>query len=153
MKHDPFTLRVAFDNKGKARGELYLDDGETFSHERGQFIWREFTAESKGSAITVSSRDLAAEKPGEAVDGVALTSYDGSNAFARDVQDVRVERIVLLGLKSTPASVTRKSDGKKLEWSFSAGLDATAKSDGAATVLTIKDPGTQIANDWEIIIA
>src|SRR3954453_8534082 len=44
MRHDPFTLRIALDKNGKARGELYLDDGETFAHWDGEIVWREFTA-------------------------------------------------------------------------------------------------------------
>ncbi|KAG2741021.1 glycoside hydrolase family 31 protein [Suillus brevipes Sb2] len=35
MKHDPFTLHVALDTSGNARGELYLDDGETYGCGRG----------------------------------------------------------------------------------------------------------------------
>lgn len=156
MKHDPFTLRIALDTKGTARGELYLDDGETFSHQQGQFVWREFSAEARGSSggLSMASRDLGAQKPGEAVDGgVALRAYDGRNEFARSVGDVRVEKVVVLGLRSTPASVSRRSDGKKLEWTFGAGLDAAAKKEGGASVLVIKDPGVKITDDWEIVIA
>jgi alpha 1,3-glucosidase len=39
---DPFTLIVAADSDGKAEGELYIDDGETFDWSRGGFVHRKF---------------------------------------------------------------------------------------------------------------
>ncbi|KAJ7840497.1 glycosyl hydrolases family 31-domain-containing protein [Mycena olivaceomarginata] len=51
MKLDPFTLRVALSKAGSARGELHLDDGVTHSHEKGQFVWREFAAQTTKKTI------------------------------------------------------------------------------------------------------
>ena len=59
MKKDPFTLRVALDKAGNARGELYLDDGVTFSHQQGHIVWREFKSEKQGKGFKISSHDLA----------------------------------------------------------------------------------------------
>ena len=101
MKLDPFTLRIALDKKGSAQGELYLDDRETFSHQDGQIVWREFVAEKpdrKDKILHVSSRDLAQEKLGEAVDGVSLKSISSSNIFSKSTESVRVERLVIIGL-------------------------------------------------------
>lgn len=152
MKYDPFTLRIALDNKGSAKGELYLDDGETFSHQSGQFVWRGFSAESKNGAISVLSQNFAKAKPSEAVDGVALAKYDNANEFAQSVGDVRVEKIVVLGLKSKPVSVVKKSDGVKLEWTFTPGVDAAGKKEGQASELVVKDPGAKVTADWEITV-
>ncbi|KAI0706628.1 hypothetical protein C8Q76DRAFT_819052 [Earliella scabrosa] len=56
MKYDPFTLRVALNNEGAARGELYLDDGETYAHQEGKFVWREFAAEkARSKGVRISS--------------------------------------------------------------------------------------------------
>ncbi|KAH9944606.1 alpha-glucosidase [Amylocystis lapponica] len=150
MKFDPFTLRVALDINGGARGELYLDDGETFSHQGGQFVWREFTAEKNGKGVRISSRDLAARKPAEAVDGVQLATYSGASDFAKSMEPVRVERLVVLGLAAQPKSVAL-AGGEELEWVFEAGVAAT-ETGGSASLLVIKDPGTSVASDWEIVV-
>ncbi|KAF7798843.1 hypothetical protein EIP86_010069 [Pleurotus ostreatoroseus] len=151
MKHDPFTLRVALNKAGNARGELYLDDGVSFAHQDGQFVWREFKAEKQGKTVRISSVDLGSAKPAEAVDGVALAKYDGSNAFAKSVESVRVEKLVVLGLDRKPSKVQR-ADGSALEWSFTAGSSASDGKEGTASILVIKNPVTRIADDWAIVI-
>ncbi|KNZ57823.1 hypothetical protein VP01_2063g6 [Puccinia sorghi] len=40
MWKDPITLVVALDKAGQSTGTLYLDDGESFDHERGQFLYK-----------------------------------------------------------------------------------------------------------------
>ncbi|KLO09715.1 glycoside hydrolase family 31 protein [Schizopora paradoxa] len=153
MKMDPFTLRVALDDQRKARGELYLDDGETFAHEQGNFVWREFKAEAskKGKGITLSSLDLAAARPSDAVDGKALSEYRGTNDFAASVSPVKVERIVVLGLGGKPTSVSTDS-GAPLEWDYYDGVAAVGKKEGVASILTIKNPGVSVSSDWNIVI-
>lgn len=150
MKNDPFTLRVALGTRGSARGELYLDDGETFSHRDGKFIWREFSVSKENKGIRIQSADLAAQKPGEAVDGVALSTYSSANDFAKDIASVRVERVVVLGLGANPKSV--QAGGKELHWEYNPGLSSDTKKQGAASVLVIKDPGVGVSSDWEIVI-
>ncbi|KAL4245068.1 glycosyl hydrolase 31 family protein [Abortiporus biennis] len=153
MKQDPFTLRVALDKTGfNARGELYLDDGTTYSHQEGQFVWKEFKSEKQSkNVIKISSHDLGSEKPTEAVDGVALTTYDGGNAFAKSISSVRVEKLVVLGVASKPKGV--KLGGKELEWEYTPGVGAQeSKKEGIASVLVIKDPKVAITTDWEISI-
>ncbi|KAI0060605.1 alpha-glucosidase [Artomyces pyxidatus] len=153
MKNDPFTLRVALDNKLSARGELYLDDGVTYSHREGQIVWREFTAQkaSKGKGVRVGSRDLAKANITTAVEGAALSIYDEKNAFAKGLDGVRVEKIVVVGLSGKPSSVVVEG-GASLQWEFTAGISGEGKKEGAASVLTIKDPGVGVANDWSIVI-
>ncbi|KAI0753449.1 alpha-glucosidase [Daedaleopsis nitida] len=151
MKYDPFTLRVALSKEGTARGELYLDDGVTYSHQEGKFVWREFSAEKPAKkTVRISSHDLGARKPAEAVDHVALSAYDRSNDFAKKVADVRVEKMVVLGLSAKPSSVT--VSGKELQWTFTPGVAASDKQEGTASVLIIKDPKLSITSDWAIDI-
>jgi len=152
MKHDPFTLRVALNKRGSARGELYLDDGENFSYRTGQLTWREFTAEKpEKKTLRISSRDLAGQHPAEAVDGVVLSGFDPSNPFARSIEEVRVERVTVVGLKGKPKSI-KVEGGKELEWQYSAGVSSSDKKEGEASVLIIKDPGVGISRDWDIVI-
>lgn len=40
--HDPYTLVIALDSAGEARGELYWDDGATFSYVSGEYGWAGF---------------------------------------------------------------------------------------------------------------
>ena len=154
MKLDPFTLRIALDKKGSAKGELYLDDGETFLHQEGQIVWRKFVAEKperKDKILCVSSRDLAQEKPGEAVDGVALKSISSSNPFSKSLESVRVERLVIIGLTNKPKAV-KVDGGKELEYVYDAGVAAAGKKEGEASVLVVKDPGVAVSKDWVILI-
>ena len=153
MKRDPFTLRVALSKAGTARGELYLDDGESYNHMKGQFIWREFIAEksSKSKTLRLSSRDLGAAKPNEAVDGVALQTYDPDNDYAKDMAEVRVEKIIVLGLSAKPSSV-KLPGGQELIWEYTPGVGSGDKKESAASLLVIRDPKVLIAKDWSIEI-
>ena len=138
MKNDPFTLRVALSKKGGARGELYLDDGESYAYRAGQLVWRDLVAELiDRKVLRISSRD-------------AVPGHDARNEFAESIESVRVEKIAVLGLVR-PKSV-RVENGKELEWEFVPGLSAGQKKEGVGSVLTIKDPGVRINRDWDIII-
>jgi alpha 1,3-glucosidase len=152
MKFDPFTLRVALDKKGTARGELYLDDGVTYSHQKGELVWREFVAETKQSkTLRISNKDLAALNPTAAVDGAALTRIDSANEFAKSLSDVRVEKIIIVGLGSRPKKVSLVG-GSGLTFDFASGVPANGKEDALAGYVTIKDPGVGITKEWVIEI-
>jgi len=147
MKQDPFTLTVALDKSGIAKGDLYLDDGVTYGHEKGEVVWRGFQAVKSGrKGLKITSIDLMLEKADVAVDGVALSgAYQETNAFAQSVSDVKVERIVVLGLDSKPKKV--KVDGvEKDDWVY----EPAAGSRGA--VLTIKNPSVKIVKSWEVSV-
>jgi mannosyl-oligosaccharide alpha-1,3-glucosidase len=155
MKLDPYTIRVALDKSGNAKGELYIDDGDSYDYREGSFVWRSFVATTeKKKTVKISSSDLGAEKPNEAVDGgVALAKYDGKgNKFARSIKDVRVEKVVVVGLNGKPSSV-KLEDGTELAWVFDAGIGAGDKKEGTlASVLSIKDPRVPIVENWSIVI-
>ena len=150
MKRDPFTLKVALSQSGSARGELYLDDGESYDHREGNFVWREFVAESTKKVVKISSKDLASRNADRAVDGVELATYDGGNHFANALKGVRVERIVVLGLKNRPSKVTLGNTD--LEFTFEDGVAAVGRKEGVASKLTVKNPGGIIASDWTVVL-
>lgn len=146
MRHDPFTLRVALDVDGSAKGELYLDDGQGFGYQRGELVWRGFQASTnrsdgkKAKEIVVKSEDLAAAVPEKA------PSYAPGNVFARELEeaDVRVERVVVVGVDAPPVSVS--AGGRALEWTYEA-------SEGERVgVVTVKDPAVKITKDWAVVI-
>lgn len=152
MKHDPFTLRVALDVDGSAKGELYLDDGEGFGYQRGELVWRDFQASTshrddgkEKREIIIQSNDLAAASPD------AVPSYTPANAFAKGIEEaeVRVERVVVVGVDDRPVSVVvleGEGQTRALEWTYEAGTSERAG------VVVIKDPGVGITKDWAVVI-
>ncbi|KNZ75758.1 Glucosidase 2 subunit alpha [Termitomyces sp. J132] len=154
MNRDPFTLRVALSKTGAARGELYLDDGVTYAHQEGNFVWREFVAEKapkKSRAIRLTSKDLGATRPNDAVDGVVLRTFNPTNEYAKSIADVRVEKVVVVGLNEKPKRV-KIENGAELVWDYTPGVTAADKKEGVASVLSIKDPRVLITQDWAIVI-
>lgn len=153
MKHDPFTITITLDNSGAASGQLYLDDGESFSHQKGELIWREFQAavlgknkKNKKGSLQIMSIDLATAKPDQAVDDTSLSeTYVPTNAFAQSIKDVKVEKIKVVGLVKEPKEVYLHNgtyDPTPLAWEWS-------KSNN---LLTIKNPSTKIVEDWTITV-
>ena len=156
MHRDPFTLRVALDGSLTARGEIYLDDGVTYSYKQGHLTWRGLAVDqiSKGAELRLSNTDLAATSPQSAVEGTALAEFRPGNPFQMGIASVRVERVVVLGLPGKPKRITVEG-GRELEWEFAPGAGAVGKKgnkEGVASVLTIKDPGLGVATDWAIRI-
>jgi len=152
MKNDPFTLRVALSKSGSAKGELYMDDGVTYDHLKGSFVWREFVASRTGRKVRISSTNLGSAKPSEAVDAVDLLSYDPGNDYAKTINNVRVEKMVVLGLSSKPTSVKVEGSDVALKWEWISGVGADGRKEGTASVLTIKDPKLLITKDWTLVI-
>ncbi|EJT96934.1 alpha-glucosidase [Dacryopinax primogenitus] len=158
MAQDPFTLVIGLSTKRAAVGELYLDDGESFSFRKGELVWRDFRAIKNGKkGIKIISDDRVPAHPTEAVYGVDLTgTWDPENTYARNIHDVRVERVVVLGLPAAPTSVHAVSNQQKVDLNFKwiKGSSAEGKrgQEGPASVLIIKDPGVGIAKDWEIVV-
>ena len=158
MHRDPFTLRVALDESLSAQGEIYLDDGVTYAHKEGHLAWRGLSVDNVskkrgGVELRLSNADLAVATPRSAVEGGAIATFDPQNPFQRDIEPVRVERVVVLGLPDSPKRVAVEG-GRELEWEYVPGVAAGAKKggDGVASVLTIKDPRLGVASDWAMRI-
>lgn len=155
MRKDPFTLRVALDVDGAANGKVYLDEGEGYGHTDGEFVWREFGAETKkGGSRKSKNKELRLwNSNGWKQDGsndVAL--YDPSNAFAQTISGVRVERVIILGIGARPAAV-HIVGGSPLEWEWEEGSGYGATAEDRAGVLVLMDPAVRIADDWEIVVS
>ena len=155
MARDPFTLRIALDASEQAEGELYLDDGNSYEYEVGQLVWRKFTASkvAKGP-FKITSEDLAALQGGKnVVDGVDVVPFGSQtpNAFRDAIKGVRVENVLVYGLKSKPSKVS--VGGVEVEWTFTEGTAAKSSGEGTATVLRIRGPAVKIIDDWAIEVA
>lgn len=144
MWQDPFTLIVSLSKEGVASGKLYLDDGEGYGYENGEYVLRQFHFSGKTLKST--------SKPAVAAAGTAsLEPYNPTgNAWAQAIAHVKVERIVILGMKSEPKSVT--IGGKvALDYMYEKGLSSDAKKTGNGSRLVIKNPGLSVVEDWEIL--
>lgn len=123
MARDPVTLVVALDAAGAAAGELYVDDGSSFAYRRGVFLHRRF----------------------EFAGGV-LTSRPAPGAGGSMASDVRIERLVVLGLQ--PGRQWRvERDRVPLDAApgpllLRAGLPRTA--------LVVRKPGLPLDADWAV---
>jgi len=153
MKKDPYTLTIALSKAGKAKGEVYIDDGASFSYEKGNIVWRGFKAQTdkKSGTLVLTSKDLVSSHPKNAVSGVELASYNPQNSFAKDIATVRVERVIVLGFPNKPKSV-KDGAGKAIEWQWVDGERARGKKEGISSILVLKDPGLFITRDWSIYI-
>ncbi|CCH43501.1 alpha 1,3-glucosidase [Wickerhamomyces ciferrii] len=67
MKYDPYTLVVALDSKGDAKGTLYIDDGETFDYENGDYLYINFEVSNNEIKSNVNSGSLNASNKVEKI--------------------------------------------------------------------------------------
>lgn len=148
MRNDPITLRVALGVDGSASGKLYLDEGEGYGYAQGEFVSRAFGAETKkAKMLRIWSKDGAA-----AGELNAIATYNPSNSFAQNIADVRVERVMVIGVDKRPATV-KMVGGEVLQWEWMEGGGHKSTREGKAGVLVIKNPGVRIVSDWELVIS
>nr|XP_054954296.1 neutral alpha-glucosidase C isoform X12 [Pan paniscus] len=121
MTESSYGLRVALSTKGSSVGELYLDDGHSFQYlHQKQFLHRKFSFCS--SVLINSSADQRGRYPSKCV----------------------VEKILVLGFRKEPSSVTtHSSDGKDQPVAFT----FCAKT----STLSLEKLSLNIATDWEEI--
>jgi len=122
MVKDPFTLVVALNSQQEAKGQLYLDDGQTFEWQTGAFLWRDFSF----------------------ANSQLKSSAHNAEASGNFINDCVVERLIVLGLapgelKKVVARVGG-ADPVELEW---------LQQPGTSKVV-IRKPELPIASDWSI---
>lgn len=156
---DPITLLAAIDLTGTtAEGSIYLDDGESYSNENGEYVWRGFKIASDETAkgdLVLKSRSL--QPPSDST-ALGVRAYDPTgNAWAQKISDVVVGKIIILGLASKPSCIKVKGSDIGLEFDWTDGVAATAgrRRGGTgkiASKLTIKDASSLIIQDWDILL-
>ncbi|KAJ2655200.1 glucosidase II [Coemansia sp. RSA 1200] len=132
MKYDPFTLYIYMGHNGTAAGELYVDDGESFDYRDGAFIERKLSF--------VDSRLTSRASP-QTEDGPAQA------AFLERMKNVRVERLVIVGLRSPLAKAVISENEKTREIQ----LECHGSDFGRECI--VRDPAVRIGNDWDIIFS
>lgn len=127
MINDPYTLYIALDKgSNSASGVLYIDDENTFDHEKkGEFCQASFAAdldETKVIENTVSTLD--------------------PTWITDDVKKNRmVERLIIMGMEKAPISLNLGSE--ILNFTY----DETSK------VLVVRKPNVSAVSDWKISIS
>ena len=102
MFWDPFTLTIGVNEEGRAEGDLYVDDGETFDFARGQFIRKRYIFD--GRKLTACDYNFR----------------DPMRPFA-DKYDVVVEQIRIAGLEKAPTKIIDHMNNE-LRFDFDGGV-------------------------------
>lgn len=126
MKADPYTLYIALDRSRKAKGELYMDDEETFGYRRGEFALATFVADFSTPMASISNAVVVGEGWADQVSNL--------------VEDRMVERIIVMGLAVAPASI--QAEARTLEFTYSL----------QSSVLVIRKPEIPALADWTLKI-
>lgn len=126
MKFDPYTLYVTIGSDGSSNGEIYTDDGETFNYEFGDFLHVK----------------IAAHKDNRTINGRVIHVGEGPYIEALKRNQVKINKIVLLGYDEHSGHVEVIQNGKR--WT------ADVIEDDARSFLTIRNPGVVITADWEV---
>ncbi|PLW22299.1 hypothetical protein PCASD_15310 [Puccinia coronata f. sp. avenae] len=159
MWKDPITLVVALDNEGQATGTLYLDDGESFNHERGQFLYKRFSIKKESSgSFTLSSSDAVSQalKSTPSALRSSLAQYQPQNDWIKKISPVKIEKIIILGLPGRPTCVKAGGRSEGLHYQYAAGLASSVKSakmtglGKRASVLEIQNAAVAVVDDWSL---
>jgi alpha 1,3-glucosidase len=158
---DPFTLIVALDKPAssthkdstlRATGKLYLDDGDTYDYEGGDFIWRRFEwhTSSNDKSHSLSSKDETSLSQASS-DTTQLSSAvkSGKGSFIEAIGTVRIEKIVVLGLEKSPKSIKVGEESIPFVWNSGVGASGSIMG-GKSSELIVKDPKVLLVQDWQI---
>eukprot|EP00210_Caulerpa_lentillifera_P000550 g531.t1 len=128
MALDPITLIVALNERGEARGEIYIDDGRSFAFLRGQSLHREFKfSNNKLTSTEVSS-------------GSRKSHYKAK---------IEVERIVIMGL---PSHYQVYEEGTKRRIDSFFGRLRLENVGGPANVgFVVKKPSLSVDDNWTLV--
>lgn len=142
MFFDPYTLVISPDRSSsthRSTGMLYLDDETTLAHEQsGAYAVRHFEYEFDAVGKMASLKASAGE---------AKTTHGISESDTYFAAPNKVERVVIGGQATAPASVTVKGSGNDPE---SRTLEFVFKAD--VGTVTVKNPDVLVAADWEIVL-
>lgn len=122
MHNDPYTIVVALDDNGYAKGTLYIDDGETYKYKSNEYLYIQ---------LEFSNGSLKAKL-------IDKKAHYASKAW--------IERIVILGLNkelSSEPAIESKSVGKQtLKYS----------NDDSWNVIVVRKPGVSVTEEWTLTL-
>ncbi len=136
MKWDDYTLVVTLPkNGGHAEGSLYVDDGDSFDYEAGQYIHRKFVLDGK----TLTSADAEGRD----------TSKLKLGAWMAAMKEVSIDKIVVVGAPSSwsgKTQVTVEAGGK----TTTAPIEFTPAQGSRAAFAVVRAVGTPIGADVKL---
>ncbi|KAK8187127.1 glycosyl hydrolases family 31-domain-containing protein [Phyllosticta capitalensis] len=142
MKYDPYTLVIVLGKDGKASGELYVDDGDTYDYLEGASIHRRFLFDTTTNALT--SVDIGSAGP-------------KTPAYLKDQAKVRVEKVIIVGAPeawSSKSEVYVSEEGaKESQRRRAVPMAYHAGPKGKANYAVVRDPKVSIAKGWKIDFA
>ena len=134
MRFDDYTLVVSASKVGAAEGELYVDDGDSFEHEKGQYIHRKFSLGGNTlTSIEAEGRDIKSIKPGK---------------WLQAMDEVYVDKIVIVGAPSAWNTREVQVESKGNTWT--AKVQYQPAQDGRAAFAIVGRVGVKIGEDWII---
>ena len=122
MHNDPYTLYVMLNKQGKANGTLYIDDGKTFDYRNEKFLYIQFDFDGQ----RISGHQLV--NPG----------YKTSSWL---------EKIVIVG----PHTKTLNGKVARMKTPTGAEKVLETKFNTNTESLTVRKPGVNMAEEWDIV--
>lgn len=139
MRFDDYTLVVTVGKDGRAEGELYADDGDSYEYESGQFIHRKFDLDAEEGSIRsvdAQGRDTQAIEAG---------------AWLKAMEEVHVDKIIVVGAPAAwdTKEVTVQSGAE----TWTAPVRYYGEEKGRAAFAVIGRVGARIGEDWTVKLA
>lgn len=144
MRFDPYTLVVTYPKAagGRAEGTLYVDDGDSFDYEQGQYVHRRFVLEG----ATLSSADA------EGRDAEALGKIK-PGAWLKAFGDVAVDKIIVVGLPAKQVAKKQATLESATGEKTTVAIDYTPAAGGRAGYAIVRGVGAKVAQDWKLTFA
>ncbi|KAI8917914.1 putative alpha glucosidase II, alpha subunit [Powellomyces hirtus] len=136
----PLDLVAVLSAEGSASGSMYHDDGESFSNQKGKFIWKQFIVKSD----KITSRDMLAGKNNVHTNGAGDIPFSPYNAFQK-WSPLKVKYITLLGakaIKSATLNVKSKNGCHPAK-------EVKIIVDGCKTKLEVN---VRLGDDWDVVL-
>ncbi|KAF5022303.1 hypothetical protein F66182_5653 [Fusarium sp. NRRL 66182] len=137
MRFDDYTLVVSSSKTGSAEGELYVDDGDSFDYEQGQYMHRKFTLSGNTlTSLEAKGRDTKSVKAGE---------------WLKAMESVHVDKIIIVGAPKiwNQKEVQVESEGR----TWTAKVQYHAAKGNRAAYAVVGRVGAKIGEDWSIKLA
>jgi len=128
MKWDPYTIVIVLSKAAEAKGELYVDDGESFDFQQGAYIHRSFDFANG----VLESKDIGSK--GKLTD-----------KYLKSMKAVGVEKIVVVGAPKVWAEKKVVKVGKD-----TAKLEYHGEKGNIAAWAIVKAPKIAIGENWKI---
>ena len=143
MKYDDYTLVVAVPRttSDRAVGSLYVDDGDSYDYEQGQYIHQTFVLDGSTNTISSTRADGSLPRPKKA------------SAWLQAMDDVYVDKIIVVGAPTAWAGKTEATVTTASGKTWTAPLEYTAAGGGRAAFAVVRHLQAPVGSDWQVTVA